>query len=374
MKWMRYLFATLLLVGLAAPAMAQVQLNNSEIPGSVLVFPKFIRGTVNVGSTTVEPIGPIVEPRSSFEISVTCPSNGPACAEGAKVKLLARWVCPGSQNPSQKYICKETDFELFTTVKGTLWFNPESLGSFNVKPGTGTNNGTVPKPQCQRGFLIVWVISPNDADQPRAIKYDGLVGDAVLRNANGSAGAYSAYPIQAVDGLAANALTDVNNDARLQFNGTTEYKAITGELRGSVRLERTVNPTGNNLGRINTFLTMLTLDVISNRPNFPTFVDLHFFNEAEVLLSTSTEFICWTEVRLTSIDPNLDQFFGSKALLETTEAEKVAIFGVDDTAGPVTLIGIVETLELNRGGTVIREYSYGLFNDGRAIPTTFEPN
>jgi hypothetical protein len=307
-----------------------------------------------------------VEPRSAFEISVTCPSNGPACAEGAKIKLLARWVCPGSQNPSQKFICKETDFELFTTVKGTLWFNPENLGSRNVS--------NVPKPQCQRGFLIVWVVSPNDADQPRAIKFDGLVGDAVLRNSTNSAGAYTAYPIQAVDGLAANALTDVNNDARLQFNGTTEYKAITGQLRGSVRLERTVNPTGNNLGRIQTFLTILTLDVISNRPNFPTFVDLHFFNETEVLLSTSHEFICWSEVRLTSIDPNLDQFFGSKALLETTEAEKVAIFGVDDTAGPVTLIGIVETIELSRVGTAIREYSYGLFNDGRPVPTTFEPN
>jgi len=367
MKWMRLLFVVLLLLGLAAPAMAQVQLNNSEIPGSVLVFPKFIRGTVNVGSTTVEPITPIVEPRSAFEISVTCPSNGPACAEGAKVKLLARWVCPGSQNLPQKFICKETDFELFTTVKGTLWFNPESLGSRNV--------ASVPRPQCQRGWLIVWVISPADGSLLVPVKFDGLVGDAVLRNANGSAGAYTAFPIQAVNGIAATgtATTDVNGDGRLQFDGLTEYKAITGQLRGSVRLERTVNPTGNNLGRIQTFLTMLTLDTISNRPNFPTFVDLHFFNEAEVLLSTSTEFICWTQIRLTSIDPNLDQFFGTKALFETTEAEKVAIFGVTDTAGPVTIIGIVETLEFRPNGNLVSEYAYNLFNDGQTVTTTFAP-
>jgi hypothetical protein len=374
MKWMRMLFVMLLLLGLAAPAMAQVQLNNSEIPGSVLVFPKFIRGTVQIGVTTGANPVPIVEPRSSFEVSVTCPSNGPACAEGAKVKLLARWVCPGSQNLSQKFVCRETDFELFTTVKGTLWFNPDNIGPSNTTTAgvPQTRNVTVPTPSCQRGWLIVWVISPNDGSAPFPIKFDGLVGDAVLRNANGSAGAYTAYPIQAVNGIAANAA--IGNGTELLFDGTTQYKAVTGQLRGSVRLERTVNPTGNNLGRIQTFLTMLTLDTLSNRPNFPTFVDLHFFNEAEVILSTSHEFICWTQVRLTTIDPNLDQFFGTKALLETTEAEKVAIFGVDDVAGPVTLLGIIETLELNRGGTVIREYSYGLFNDGNPVPTRFEPN
>jgi hypothetical protein len=53
------------------------------------------------------------------------------------------------------------------------------------------------------------------------------------------------------------------------------------------------------------------LHVRSNRPNNPTFVDLDFFggnpsnigNENQ--LSTSTEFICWEEVPLTSISADL---------------------------------------------------------------------
>ena len=373
MAWMRWVFAAVVLALAAGPAMAQGrQLNNSEIPGSVLVFPKFIAGSVQVGTADpVVPGGartPILEPKSAFEISVTCPANGPRCTENAQVKLLARWVCPANQVLAEKFICRATDFELFTTVKGTVWINPENIGS-------RSRNIDVPRPPCNSGFLIVWVVSPDDASNPRAIKFDALVGTAVLRNAAASASAYTAYPIQAIDQLAPGAYTDVNNDDRLQFDGLTEYKAITGQLRGTVRLERsTLSPT-NTLGRIQTFVTMLTLDTLANRPNYPTFVDLHFFNENETLLSASHEFICWTQVRLTDIDTNLDEFFGSKGLLETTQAEKQPIFGIADTPGDVTLLGIVETRELNRNtGRPIREYSYPLFNDGLPIPTTFVPN
>jgi hypothetical protein len=372
MVWMRRLFAALAVALVAAPAMAQgPQLNNSEVPGSVLVFPKFIAGSVQVG--TADPVPPatartpIREPKSAFEISVTCPVNGPRCAENARVKLLARWVCPASQTLSEKFVCKATDFELLTTVKGTVWINPENIGS-------RSRSVDVPRPPCNAGFLLVWVVSPDDANDPRAIKFDGLVGTAVLRNGTGSASGYTAYPIQAIDQLPPGALTDVNDDGRLQFDGLTEYKAITGQLRGTVRLERsTLSPT-NTLGRIQTHVTMLTLDTLANRPNYPTFVDLHFFNENETLLSASHEFVCWTQVRLSDIDTNLDEFFGKKSLLETTQAEKQPIFGIADTAGDVTLLGLVETGELNRNtDKPIREYSYPLFNDGLPVPTTFAP-
>src|SRR5262249_45007412 len=79
-------------------------------PGSVLVFSKFVRGTVQVGTSNPVPPSnkrvPILEPRSAFEISVTCPKDI-RCAEGQQVKLLARWVCPGSSDLSQKFICEE---------------------------------------------------------------------------------------------------------------------------------------------------------------------------------------------------------------------------------------------------------------------------
>ena len=359
--------ALLALLASATPSGAQsLQLNNSEIPGSVLVFPKFVRGTVQVGSTTGPAPQAIVEPRSAFEISVTCPSNnGGPCAEGSAVKMLARWICPGTQDPS--FICRDVDFELRTTVKGTIWFNPENAGS-------RTASTVVPRPPCQRGWLIVWVVSPDDASNPRAIKFDGLLGNATLRNARNSIGAYNAIPIQAVDGLPSNTITDVNGDGKLAFDGLTEYKAVTGELRGTVRYERSSIPAGTNLGRINTFLTMLTLDTIVNRPNFPTFVDLHFFNENEVLLSSAFQFICWVESRLTDIDTNLDEFFGKVGLVETTDAEKIPIFGVNDVAGPVSLLGLVDTVELSSTGTVIRQFSNLLFNDGLPTPTTLNPN
>jgi hypothetical protein len=183
-------------------------------------------------------------------------------------------------------------------------------------------------------------------------------------------------PIQAVSTLATGARTDVNNDGRLAFDGETEYKALTGRLAGPIRYSRTANVPRTNLGRIDTVLTLATLDTLANRSNFPTFVDFHFFNEAEALLSTSHEFICWTEARLTQIDPNLDEFFGTgshNGLFETTEAEKIGFAFGTDKEGPVTLIGIAETTERNAGGAVIREFAYSLVNGGTLVPTIFAP-
>src|SRR4029453_16781211 len=85
------------------------------------------------------------------------------------------------------------------------------------------------------------------------------------------------------------------------------------------------------------FLTLLTLDVNSNRSNLPVFVDLDFFNEVETLRSTSTEFICWMEKSLTRgntpvefINRNLREPFGRKLLVETGQAVKEQIFVFKD--------------------------------------------
>jgi hypothetical protein len=365
-RWIRMLFVVLLALGLAAPALAgDVEQNNSEIPGSVLVFPLFERGTLVVGGETL--------PRSEFNISVTCPA-GQVCAEGAGIKLLARWVCPGDQNPRKKFICREVDFELTATVKATVTF-----GAVQTPEAAGTTSGStarrrVPAPPCEEGFLIVWVVSPADGNTPRAIKNDALIGHAVVRDGRNDAAAYTAYPIQAVSGLAHDALTDVDGDGRLDFDGISEYKQVTGQVRAAVQLDRTPDP-GVRFARASV-LTLMTLDIISNRPNYPTFVDLHWFNESEVLLSTSHEFICWSKEELSKFDENLNtSSFGNKALVESTEAEKVAIFGVDDTAGPVTLIGVVLTREFREDDDHISSsYIYGLFNDGRGMTTSFEPN
>jgi hypothetical protein len=396
MKWMRVLFLAALSVGLAAPAMAQ-QLNNSEIPGSVLVFPKFIAGTVNVGTAAL----PVAAPKSSFEISVTCPSDS-RCAEFSRVKLLAHWVCPASQDGFFKFICQEADFELFTTVKGTVWFNPENV-PFALSPslsggaapvGTATNPApTVPQPPCYQGYLLVWAISADDANNPRAISFNGLIGNAVLREANASAGAYNAIPIQSVRPTGT-ILDPTDPDRTLVFDGVTEYAQLPGKVLGTVRADRnfvagstTVAPTF----AIDSFITLLTLDVNSNRSNLPVFVDLDFFNEVETLRSTFTEFICWTEKSLSRwgerypygfINANLREPFGRKLLVESGQAVKEQIFGVSDPdclsgTCPVTLLGLIETKERANGGpnaAYAREYSYTMFHTGNGIPTKFRPN
>ena len=68
-KWIRVSFFLVLALTLAIPAMAQVVpiLNNSEAPGSVLVFPKFIKGTVPFNGGTA--------PKTEMEISVRCPAG-----------------------------------------------------------------------------------------------------------------------------------------------------------------------------------------------------------------------------------------------------------------------------------------------------------
>lgn len=358
-KTARGLFLAMAVLGLAASASAQDPgiSNNSETPGSVLVFHKFVRGSVDIEG--------VLHPKTEIQIGVTCPA-GVLCQEGQRVKLVAHWVCPGSQSPRSKYICRETDFIMQTTVGATVTINPD-----NNPPATGFFNSSAP-PQggvrvapCQKGYLIVWVVDQFD----RRVKYDGLVGTAILRPSADAADAYNATPIQAAAGLLHGDFTDVDGQGDLDFDGT-EYKAVTGAVSGTVRFD---NATTAPLAH--TYVTFLTLDVFSNRPNAPTFVDFIFFNQFEVPTSTFVEFICWGEFSLSKIDENLSSALqgGRNGLLVSGPAEKVDIFGIGATEGSVTLLGIVETKEKGAANGVVRSYGYSLNNDGFPVPTVFVP-
>ena len=336
-KWTRVFIAVLALtlLGLSTiPGVADAQvrdpkLSDSEQAGSFIVFPKFIKGTV--------PVDGVATPQSVFEISIVCP-KGVLCTAGQAVRLKAEWVCPGNS----KAICKEIDFPLAGTVNGTIVFDPSKAGI------------TAP---CPLGFLIAWVVDSSN----RAIKFDGLIGDAVLRNSGASAGAYNGIPIQAHPDLANLALI-ADQATGLRFDGAAgHYQALTGTILSSVRFDKLTAP------KVDTFLTMLTLDIVSNRVNTTTFVDFLFFNAAEVPTSTSTDFICWTEQQLSvDIDSNLT--------FESQGTAKGSFVGVasDQTFTPRTLLAIVETLE-NSGTTLDREYSYSVFNDSVVVTTTFRP-
>jgi hypothetical protein len=376
-KWLRISLVLLLALGLAIPAVAQVRdprLSDSQEPGSVIVFPKFIAGTVTVDGE--------VRPKTEIEVGVVCP-KGFTCTEHTFIKIRFHWVCPADQTFEHKFICPEVDFDLTATYFGKLVFSPE--GGVNTAGVTGAfANVSVPPPPCDRGYLIGWVV--NTADQP--IKFDGLIGDAILREASGAVSAYNAIPIQADPALATNALIALSPEGGLIFDGGPgHYLAVTGVIYGDVRYNNLpAAATPPTAIRAQTFLTLLTLDVHSNRPNFPTFVDLNFYNENERLVSTFTEFICWEEVPLSTINRALTQSgMGSrKGVVVSTTTEKV-VFGTEaaddaqlaqiaDTPGPVTLLGIVETLELASDNSAARAYSYSLYNDSVPVFTTFFPH
>ena len=151
-------------LAVARPGFAQVRdptLSDLRVPVSVIVFPKFIKGAVKL------PEGELA-PRSELEIAVVCPT-GVICSEHQQVKIRFHWVCGTSEtNLAGSFVCDETDFDVTAAVFEKIVLVPD--GSF-----AGVSTKIVPAADCPRGYLIGWVVSPNN-DLP--IKFDGLVGDA----------------------------------------------------------------------------------------------------------------------------------------------------------------------------------------------------
>jgi hypothetical protein len=370
-------------LALAAPAFAQArapQLSDSQEPGSVIVFPKFIQGSVALPEGGRAPI-------TELEVGVVCP-KGVVCPEHQPVKIRFHWVCGTNEAAAAtSFVCKETDFDVTATVyeKIVLTPNGETPGLYT----SGLPNHFSPAANCPKGggYLIGWVINPAN-DQP--VKFDGLIGDAHLRPGGGTMGSptaladYNAIPIQAAPGLAtfpaAGSAITLGQGGALVFDGADgHYQAVTGQVMGDVRYSNlTTGPTFTQ-----GLLTLLTLDVKSNRPNFPTFVDLDFFggnpsaigNENQ--LSTSTEFICWEQVSLPNINRSLTTaVMGRKGVFVSSPAVKVEIFGITDTTGPVTLLGLSEVLEggvFPPAGPWPRASFTGLFNSSVPVPTTLAP-
>jgi hypothetical protein len=344
-------------LALAMPAFANDRdptLSDSQEPGSVIVFPKFIRGTVTVDG--------VVTPQTEIEYTVQCPTAlEDTCPLHQTVLVRFHWVCPGS--PS---ICRETDFFIPSTVNEKVVLTPNGVPFPGVtSPGAGQ---IAPRAECPRGYLIGWVVDPTTL-QP--IRFDGLIGDAVLRVSGTAVSAYNAIPIQAAAGPQRGPITLVGG--ALRFDGLdNHYQAVTGAILGDVKYVRQVGTGGTFT---DTFLTLLTLDVQSNRPNDRVFVDLEFFggnpsvigNENE--LSTSASFVCWQEFQLdTDTDENLNQvFMGRKGTFQSDTA-------VTGAGVPVTLLGLVEVDEGPAPEPLDRSYITSLSNDSVPIPTSFVPH
>jgi hypothetical protein len=358
-----------LALALGPPAFAQVRpttLSDSQEPGSVIVFPKFLQGTTQLTE------GPRA-PMSELEIGVVCP-KGATCSKHQPVKIRFHWVCGTSETDlAGIFVCKETDFDITATVFESIVLTPNGETAGFYTPGLPTKFALAPP--CPAGYLIGWVINPAN-DQP--VKFDGLIGDAHIR-AGLLLGSYNAIPIQADPGLdtfpAANSVITTDGNGALMFDGAPgHYLAVTGQVAGDVRYPNlTTGPFTTG------FLTLLTLDVKSNIKNNPVFVDLDFFggnpsaigNENQ--LSTSTKFICWEEIPLTTINPGLTTTtMGRKGVFVSAPAVKVGIQGIMDETGPTTLLGLSWFVEFGGGFGSRASYS-NLFNISVPIPTHFLP-
>jgi hypothetical protein len=316
MKWLCGLFFVVLTLGMAAPAHAWGNLSDSQEPGSVLIFPEFHNGVVvtpDQGSL----------PASQFEISVVCP-KGFDCSSVGTVTLRGHWVCAGDQTG----ICAETDFNLHTTINGTIFFdtngNVSNPADFVPRPPCNVGSDTTALPEeFGSGYLIVWVTDASG----NPLAADALLGHAVMRGSPLSARSYNAIPVQAV---AATGTTIGTAGGPLLFDGSM-YQQITGKIFGTFHYGQTF-PT------IETSLVLLTLDVQSNRVNSPTFADLNFYNENEQLISTSTNFTCWEKVDISSLaGGSLNTTFGTKGLVVSDAATQ--------NGTPVTMVGLIETEE-----------------------------
>jgi len=386
------------------PASAQtrdVRLSDSQQPGSVIIFPKFInRAPVRTDS----PTGPLL-PRTEIELGVVCPPGVPVttttCFEHQTIKVHAHWVCPGDDNVTTKYVCDDTDFVLFLSINGKLAFSADGRSYWSNAP-------RVPQPNCPNGYLIAWVVDNAD----RAIKFDGLIGEAVLRGpinvdaagfippgTSTAVSAYNGITIQAHPALALNALINLGGN-ELHFSGAAgEYLGVTGVVYGDVKFNNmATDPAHTTPTPVNafsrTFLTFLTLDTNSGHPNNPTFFPITFYNESLSTVSTSNplwEFpisrelhmICYAQFELTAIHPDLTQeFMGArKGVFVAGPAEKIAFAGNSDETGDVTLLALVHTVEgTNIGGSppglgnqyMERSYIYTVYNDSVFVETEFE--
>jgi hypothetical protein len=348
-------------IGLATPASAQALADTSQ-PGSVIVFPKFVTGTVSVEGVTT--------PKTEIELGAVCP-NGQVCPEHQQIKVRFHWVCPGSDDITFKYICNSTDFDIFLTVDGKAVFNPElirltgDLAQPTVRRPGFNADGT----PCTKGYLLGYVI--NTSDQP--IAYDGLIGDAVLRVDSAAVQAYRAVTIQA--NATTGAQIALAAGGGLPFDGGPgHYRTVTGQISGDVKYDNPGPPT-----TIGTSLTLLTLDVRQNLSNYPTNLHLNFWSEDEVIESTALHFVCYGQFNLsTKIDPNLTAAGmgpnGRKGVFQSGQAVKTPIGGVFDVPGNVTLIGLVHTVEgPTAGNTMSRSYIFNTYNNGVPIATMFLP-
>lgn len=374
----------------SCPATDPGGLADTAEPGSVLVFPKFDKGTVTVDPTASGGLFPQVIPKTEIEIGAVCPGVGtppgappPTCVHEV-YEVHVHWVCPGVTVGETSSVCKENDFEVFVSTFGKIVFNPNGTPARNGQiTGFPDEGGTkaVPVAGCDRGYMLAFVVK--DATLA-PVKHDVLVGDAVLRNTvpiafplNGQdLESYDALAIQADPNMGDGDLMALGTDPgptvgigqpTLVFDGnpgstlaepTRHYQTVTGQFQGDIRFfQDDVPPFAD------TQLILLTLDVRSNLHNDPTFVRLDFYNAQEVSISSPlVAFDCWLQIQLKDIDVNLDRTTQGTPNGMVVSGQAVGL------GGPRTLLALIQTTEGAAAGPINESRSYTVRPSNNSIP------
>jgi hypothetical protein len=350
MKGVGSFLVLMVALGMGLPSFARTpkpSSSASEEPGSVIVFPKFLKGTVVVDGVT--------RPQTEIEVAAQCPGDT-TCPEDEPVKIRFHWVCPGGEDIGSEHICKEATFNVTLSVNGKASFNPEADNPASAAP-------------CPSGYLIGWVIGPI-TDRP--IKYDGLTGTAILRDIRGAIESYHAIAIPAAPYLATRAdiATDIDprtgSPALVFDGGAGHYQAVARAVPLNLEHHKFTGPLSSS----EAVVTLLTLDVRLNRPNYPTLIDLDFLGETGAQASASWNFTCWIEIHKPNIDANFT-LAGARTrngVIISGQAIKEPVAGVSDIPGPVTLLGLVPTDGDGGRQTMDPAYIVKRFDDGK--PTT----
>jgi hypothetical protein len=312
---LRLMSAIALLAATATPGLA-----DSSEPGSIIVYQKFQKGfvTVDAGQPTQT-----VQPRTLIELGATCPVNMDCGVQDLVVAVEFRWVCPAQPDNagaqfSDAGICVENDFLVRLTVNGKVWFSPNGGATSGDLAGQ-----IVPQAPCGRGYLIGSVANVSGQSGPSPGRdFQGLIGDAVMRNTPQDLQAFRAVTIQG----------DTN-----QFLGVG--------LAGDVRFDSDVTAPFAD-----TALIFLTLDVLPNQENQPTFIALNFFNAQQQGFSEAVSFTCWAQINITTIDGSLTQegIGSARGQFQTYLAYnsgQTAPTCPDGSVGCVTLIGAAQVTE-----------------------------
>ena len=343
-------------------------LANLNEPGSVIVFPKFQMGTVTVAGNTL--------PTTEIRVGAVCPSDESASAcSHEQVRIFFHWVCPGMSEGGVPGLCEEVDFTITTSVNGKVVFSPN--GGRISGPSASSPFQTAYLPPCNSGYLIGWVINPYF--QP--IRFDGLIGDAVLRITPGTEESYSAPTIQADPGTpegAALSFPTSSGAIQLLFDGGAgHYQELPGQFSSDVMYDSDVK-----LAFSHTQLVLLTLNAAVANVNPLTSVLLNFYDSRQdEMASVTASFFCGEQVKLPP-SPGLTSNFLSKNLtaayaasLGATSPEGVVTSGqASQPVVNVTLLALVETTSGRSAPgpqKAARSNIYRTFNNPQPVPATF---